>query len=100
MNRLASILILAAFAGLLIYAATDLPGRGEVDAPMHREHSAAGTPIAGTHYIRHAYDDAHTPNIVTVVLADYRGFDTLGETVVVFSAGIACLFILGRRKEP
>jgi multicomponent Na+:H+ antiporter subunit B len=34
---------------------------------------------------------------VTVVLADYRGFDTLGETIVVFAAGLACFLILRRR---
>ena len=52
--------------------------------------------MAGSHYIRKAYSDAATPNFVTVILADYRGFDTLGETLVVLTAGIACLLILGR----
>ena len=42
---------------------------------------------------------AHTPNIVTVIIADYRGFDTLGEVVVVFAASLACLFLL-RRDTP
>lgn len=35
------------------------------------------------------------PNFVTAVLADYRGYDTLGETTVIFTAGLACLLILG-----
>ncbi len=89
-------LVIASFAGLLVYASLGLPGRGESDAPLHREQSAAGTPVAGSHYIRKAYSDAATPNFVTVILADYRGFDTLGETLVVLTAGIACLLILGR----
>ena len=44
--------------------------------------------VAAAHYIRHAQGDAASPNIVTVVLADYRGFDTLGETIVVLTAGL------------
>ena len=91
-----SYLVVASFVGLLVYASLGLPGRGEADAPLHREQSIAGTPVAGTYYIRRAYSDAATPNMVTVVLADYRGFDTLGETLVVLTAGIACLLILGR----
>jgi len=91
-------LLLAGFFGTFIYASTHLPPRGELDAPMHRAESAAGTPTAGHHYIRNAYADAHTDNIVTVVLGDYRAFDTLGETIVVFTAGAACVLILRRRK--
>ncbi|MCP4369674.1 MAG: sodium:proton antiporter, partial [Deltaproteobacteria bacterium] len=40
-----------------------------------------------------------TPNIVTAVLADYRGYDTLGETTVIFSAGMACILLLRRRRK-
>ncbi|MFN2343933.1 MAG: hydrogen gas-evolving membrane-bound hydrogenase subunit E [Desulfonatronovibrio sp.] len=47
--------------------------------------------------MEHAYKDAHTPNIVAVILADYRAFDTLGEVIVVFAGAIACFFILRRR---
>ena len=40
------------------------------------------------------------PNIVTAVLASYRGYDTLGETVVIFTAGIGVLLLLrGRRRQ-
>ena len=94
--RVFTFLVVASFAALLVYASFGLPGRGEVDAPLHREQSIAGTPVAGSYYTRRAYSDAATPNMVTVVLADYRGFDTLGETLVVLTAGIACLLIVGR----
>lgn len=41
------------------------------------------------------------PNIVTSVLASYRGYDTLGETLVVFVAAIAVLSLLGlKRRRP
>ena len=39
------------------------------------------------------------PNLVTAVLASYRGFDTLGEVTVVLTAGIGVLLLLGRREK-
>ena len=39
-------------------------------------------------------EDTSVPNIVTAVLADYRGYDTMFETIVIFTAGIACIFLL------
>jgi multicomponent Na+:H+ antiporter subunit B len=98
--RATGILVLIVFAGLLIYAATGLPPYGDPDAPAHRRESAAGTPVAGTYHIQNAYPDAATPNMVTVVLADYRSWDTLGEVVVVFAGGLACYFILRRKGNP
>lgn len=92
-------LILAGFFLSMVSVVRDLPSRGDVDAPLHRDESSVGTPAAGTHYVANSYKDAGTDNIVTVVLADYRGFDTFGETVVVFAAGIACLLILRGRRE-
>ena len=54
-------------------------------------------------YIQDAYAKTKTPNAVTAVLADYRGFDTMFETVVIFVAGIAIIAILsalGNPKQP
>ncbi len=90
-------IILVGLAAVLTAAALELPPRGDVTAPAHRIESKAGGPVAGAYYIQNAYGDAATPNMVTVILADYRGFDTLGETVVVFAGGIACFFILRRK---
>ena len=54
------------------------------------------------YYIRRAHEQTHTPNIVSAVLADYRGYDTMLETGVVFTAAMASLLILGlgARREP
>ena len=90
-------LLLALFFAVMVYAATLLRPRGDATAPINRRETVAGTLVAGAYYIERANRDAATANIVTVVLADYRGFDTLGETIVVFTAGIACLLILRRR---
>ena len=40
------------------------------------------------------------PNLVTAVLASYRGYDTFGETVVIFTAGLAVLLLLGIKDDP
>jgi multicomponent Na+:H+ antiporter subunit B len=84
--------------GALLYAVAGLPVHGDPNAPAHREVSAAGTVTPGTYYTRNALGDAHTPNMVTVTLADYRGFDTFGETTVVF-CGCICVMLLLRRSR-
>lgn len=93
------LLLILAFAVLLLFAAADLPYRGEVDNRMNQEVSMTGTEVPGTYYIQEAYNDAHTPNIVTVVLGDYRSIDTLGEQIVIFSAGLICFLLLRKRGE-
>jgi multicomponent Na+:H+ antiporter subunit B len=50
-------------------------------------------------YIQKGLEETEAPNLVTAILADYRGYDTLGETTVIFTAGIACLYILRKRAE-
>jgi multisubunit Na+/H+ antiporter MnhB subunit len=92
-------MILVGFAALLLRASVDLPARGAADAPTNRAVSAVGSPVAADHYIRNAYREAQTPNIVTVVLGDYRSLDTIGEQVVVFTAGLIAIYILRRRRD-
>ncbi len=54
------------------------------------------------HYIEKGVPQTSVPNIVTAVLADYRGYDTMFEATVVFSAAIACFFLLRvvRAEDP
>ncbi|HMS17522.1 MAG TPA: hypothetical protein PKA37_11825 [Planctomycetota bacterium] len=97
--RTPKLLLIVAFGALLIYGATDLPKRGDPKNLMHREQSLAGTPVAANYYIRNAYRDAKTPNMVTVILGDYRGVDTLGEEVVILTAGLSTLLLLRRSRR-
>ncbi len=54
----------------------------------------------GPYYLEHAVAETNVPNIVTAILADYRGFDTLGETTVIFTAGVGVLLLLkGLRRR-
>jgi multicomponent Na+:H+ antiporter subunit B len=97
--KLFNITILALFAGLMIAASFGLPGRGELQAPVNQEVSPAGTRNAAAYYIEHAYHDTHSPNMVTAVLADYRGYDTLGEETVILTAGLICFLLLRQRRN-
>ncbi len=97
MRKSLHLLLLFALGVLLGLAVCHLPPRGDLRAPSQLSVNPSGAPVAGTYYIRNAYRDARTPNMVTVVLADYRGFDTLGETLVVFTGAIAVFYILRRR---
>ncbi len=74
----------------LVYGTWDIPGFGSPDSP-------AQTHVA-SYYIEKAHEETGVPNVVTAVLASYRGFDTLGEVVVVFTAAIAVLLLIGGRR--
>lgn len=88
--------------GMLVYGTYDLPRWGEPDNPVHRhvapEYLADQVPLAAEPGEALA---VHIPNIVTTVLASYRGYDTLGETTVVFAAmvGVLTLFVGSRRPR-
>jgi multicomponent Na+:H+ antiporter subunit B len=70
----------------LVWGTIGLPAFGIADAPIHQH-------VAPT-YIDFSRKHDMPPNIVTAVLADFRSFDTLGETTVVFTAGIGVLLLL------
>ena len=76
---------------ILIYGTWDIPGFGS-------PHSPAQSHVA-SYYLENAYEETGVPNIVTAVLASYRGFDTLGEVVVVYTAAIAVLLLIGGRRS-
>ncbi len=71
---------------ILLYATGEFPRWGEVRSPASLHVSP--------HYIKYSVEETDVPNIVTSVLADYRGFDTMFETTVIFCAGLACFLLL------
>ena len=73
---------------ILIYATLDMPLYGDPNAPIHQH--------VAPYYLEQGIIDTGIPNVVTQVLASYRGFDTLGEVFVVFTAGIGVLMLLDR----
>ena len=75
---------------VLFHATFDMPHFGNPDAPIHTH------PIFNE-YMNEPYDKFHIPNVVTSVLASYRGYDTFGEVTVIFTAGVAVLMLLAHR---
>lgn len=86
-TALAALLLTSA---LLVFATLDMPDWGDPSSP-------ASTHVSSK-YIENAYEKTATPNIVTAVLADYRGHDTFGETTVIFTAGVVCMMLLRRKR--
>ena len=84
--------LLLPLAALLVYVSADLPDRGDPDAPANVHISPELVEVTE--------DKIKIPNLVTAVLADVRGYDTLGETLVIFTAGLAVLLVLMRGKRP
>ena len=83
--------VLVVFLGcLLLTGLSDFPDFGDPSSPANSRVSAR--------YLERSLTDTHVPNVVTSVLADYRAFDTMLETAVVFIAGVA-IFTLLRRKR-
>jgi len=70
----------------IIYGTLDMPNFGAADAP-------AQVGVAAQYMARTA-EDIDVPNVVTAILASYRGYDTLGEVAVVFTAGAGVLLLI------
>lgn len=87
---IALIIMVVALSTAFIYFDC-LPSIGDPD-------SAPNTHVSN-YYIDNAVKDTNSPNLVTAVLADYRGFDTLLETTVMFLAGVGAVLILASRPK-
>jgi len=72
----------------LIYGTFDMPHFGDPNAPIHQH--------VVPRYLDKSDEEVGPPNIVTSILASYRGFDTLGEVTVVFTAGVGVMTLLGQ----
>lgn len=77
----------------LIYGTLDMPRYGDPMAPAHQH--------VAPRYLKDTPVEIGVPNVVTAVLASYRGYDTLGEVTVIFTAGVGVLILLGigQRKK-
>ena len=77
--------------GALVYGTMDMPPYGDPDNPVHHH--------VADHYLEESPHEIGVPNIVTAVLASYRGYDTMGETAVVYTAAVAVMLLLARRPR-
>jgi len=81
----------AAVGATLVYGMQGLPAFSDPQAPIHSH--------VAPRYLQEVVKETGVPNVVTAVLASYRGYDTLGETAVVFTAGIGVIALLRRRRK-
>ena len=79
---------LSSLLALFIYVSADLPDRADPDAPANVHLSPEFTELTER--------EIEIPNLVSAILADFRSYDTLGETVVIFTGGLAVLLVLMR----
>ena len=92
-----AVVVVVITAAVVFYATFDKPPLGDPDTPV-QTHVAA-------EYFPMTRDLVDIPNVVTAVLASFRGYDTLGEVIVVLTAAIGVLFLIGPdapvgRKSP
>jgi len=80
-----------AVGGALVYGSLGLPAFSDPQAPIHTH--------VVPRYLQQSLKETGVPNVVTAVLASYRGYDTLGETTVVFTAGAGVIVLLRLRKR-
>ena len=89
--KITGLLTVIVCGALLIFYAMDFPDFGDGNSPANV--------YLSPHFLENTMKDAHVPNSVTTILADYRGYDTMYETTVVLTAGLACFFLLRRRES-
>jgi multicomponent Na+:H+ antiporter subunit B len=77
--------------GLLVYGTLGLPEFGSADGAIHHH--------VAPRYLEQGPQETGVANVVTAVLASYRGYDTLGETTVIFTAGVGVIALLRRRRR-
>ncbi|MDA0997988.1 MAG: DUF4040 domain-containing protein [Proteobacteria bacterium] len=80
-----------AIGAVLIYATLDMPLFGDPSAPINHH--------VVPRYLDESLEETGVPNVVTAVLASYRGYDTLGETFVIFTAACGVLVLIGRPRR-
>ena len=90
-SRLLPLAAVCLTGAALVYATFDMPRFGDPQAPAHQH--------VAPRYIERSAGEVGLPNIVTSVLASYRGYDTLGEVAVIFTAGIGVMLLLGHRRK-
>jgi len=91
MKKVAALLFISALAVLLLFVVAGMPPMGD-----------PGNPTV-THviprYLERAEEETHTVNVITGIILNYRGYDTMGEVTVIFCALAAVLAVLGRERR-
>lgn len=89
-SKLISLFIVLITGAVLIYGTIDMPAFGDPDAPANIH--------LAQRFIEKSHEDTGAANFVTAILASYRGYDTLGEVAVIFTAGTSVILLLRRKR--
>jgi multicomponent Na+:H+ antiporter subunit B len=81
------LLVVFVTGSILVYGSLDMPPYGDPGNPVHHH--------VAPHYLEESEHEIGIPNVVTSVLASYRGYDTMGETTVIFTAMVGVLLLMG-----
>jgi multicomponent Na+:H+ antiporter subunit B len=91
-HNFVSLALALVIGAALVWGTLALPSFGGADSVIHKH--------VVPRYLADTIKDTNVPNVVTSVLADYRGYDTMGETTVIFTAGIGVMLLLrGLRRR-
>lgn len=90
-RRFLPLVVVCVTGAVLVYGTLDMAGFGDPAAPSHKH--------VAPRYLEEAPKTTGIPNVVTSVLASYRGYDTLGEVTVIFTAGIGVILLLGNWRR-
>ncbi len=86
-------LVSVLFSGTFLLVVTfGMPPYADPEAPVHQH-------VVPRYLKESPREVAPIPNVVTTILTSYRGFDTMGEVVVIFTAGVGVLMLLGGRRR-
>ena len=86
-RQLGALVVVLVAGAAMLYAVGDMPAFGDPNSPANS--------YVGMDFMAKTAEEIKIPNVVTAVLASYRGYDTFGEAVVIFSAGLGVLLLLG-----
>lgn len=90
MRKIMTNLLFVILFVLLVYGVLQMPTDATINAPAYND--------IARHYLDSGASETNASNIIAAILADYRGFDTLGETIVLFTSVVAVGSVLRSTK--
>ena len=91
MKHVLAVISTGAIAAILLYVVALLPPMGDASNPTNLN--------IVPRYLEHGEQEVGTGNIVAGVLLNYRGYDTMGEVVIIFSAAATVIAVLGKSTK-
>lgn len=91
MKRIFVIMVLTLLFFVLSFSVLEMPDFATADSPANN--------ALARYYVENAVEEAHATNVIAAIITDYRAFDTLGETTVLFTAILAVTSVLKGKKH-